>query len=64
MTPIKITEILRNSEFLKNPRIFDEKLQDLPSPLQVNKNCVEFCKHSAKVSKNHRNLESGAKEKM
>ena len=34
ITPVKITEILRNSE--KNRRKFDEKLRNLPSPLKMN----------------------------
>ena len=55
-TPVNITEILRFSE--KNPRKFDENLQNLPSSLsKINKNCAEFCKNGAKVLKNHRNLE-------
>ena len=53
LTPVKITEILRNSE--KNRRNFDEKLQALQSPSNINKNCVEMWKHRA--LKNHRNLE-------
>ena len=55
ITPVKTTEILRNSE--KNRRKFDENLQNLPSLSKINKNCAEFCKNGAKVLKNHRNLE-------
>ena len=56
IAPVKITEIiLRISE--THRRKFDEKLQNLPSPLKINKNCVEFCKHGATVLKHHRNLE-------
>ena len=55
ITPVKTTEILRNSE--KNRRKFDENLQNLPSLSKINKNFAEFCKNSAKVLKNHRNLE-------
>ena len=55
ITPVKTTEILRNSE--KNRRKFDENLQNLPSLSKINKNCAEFCKNGAKVLKNHRDLE-------
>ena len=55
ITPVKTTEILRNSE--KNRRKFDENLQNLPSLSKINKNFAEFCKNYAKVLKNHRNLE-------
>ena len=55
ITPVKTTEILRNSE--KNRRNFDENLQNLPSLSKINKTCAEFCKNGAKVLKNHRNLE-------
>ena len=55
ITPVKTTEILRNSE--KNRRKVDENLQNLPSLSKINKNFAEFCKNGAKVLKNHRNLE-------
>jgi hypothetical protein len=51
----KIIEILRNSE--KNPRIFDEKMQNLRPPLKTSKIWVNFCKKWCKGLKNHRNLE-------
>ena len=55
ITLSEIIEILRNSG--KNPLKFDEKLQNLPSPKKINKNCIEFAKNNAKVLKNQRNLE-------
>ena len=55
ISPVKIIEILRNSEKIR--RTFDEKLQNLPSPLKINKNCVESCKNYANVLQKHRNLE-------
>ena len=47
ITPVKTTEILRNSE--KNRRKFDENLQNLRSLSKINKNFAEICKNSAKV---------------
>ena len=50
ITPVKITENLRNSE--KNQRKFDENLQSLPSPSKINKiarKINENCKNYAIV---------------
>ena len=64
VSPVKITDILQNSE--KNRRKFGKNLRNLPSPLKINKSCVEFSKNGAQVLKICKITEilNGAKEKM